>query len=292
MKKNIQSLIIILIIVNNLYAQGPVLRGFVYSKSTGEALEFANVYFKKINNGTYTNKFGFFELSNSNIIDTLIISYIGHQDLKIASTKFEAFSDTLFLENRDILLPEVIISNKIFNLGNSRQIGYVNSKKTNFISSGSGVQFAVLISNPNITKSTTIKGVSFLVKNKSLWPLVVKIHLYKNLNNSPGEELTKSEIVEIIDSNPPLKYSVDLNKFNILFPADGLYLGIEWVGVYHNNKINPTRNEYRDSQLGYTFEYDTEYTWKRFMRKPWEKVSKKDFPESRKVLNCAFSVLY
>ncbi len=279
-------------ILNNLYSQGSVVNGFVYSKSTGEPLEFANVFFKKNNIGTYTNKYGFFELSNSNLIDTLIISYIGHHDLYIVFAKFGAFSDTLFLENRDILLPEVIITNKDFNLSNSRQIGYVNSKKINFISSGSGVQFAVLISNPNKVKYSIIKGVSFLVKNKSLWPLVVKIHLYKNLNNSPGEELTKSEIVEFIYSNPTLKYSVDLNKFNILLPADGLYLGIEWVGIYHNNKINPTRNEYRDSQLGYTFEYDTEYTWRRFMTKPWEKVTKKDFPGNRKALNCAFSVLY
>jgi len=56
------------------------------------------------------------------------------------------------------------------------------------------------------------------------------------LVNGPGEELLPENI--IIDLNRKVgKLEVDVSKYNIELPVNGIYVGLEWLGESENNKV-------------------------------------------------------
>ena len=80
MKKIISSIVLIVILSNNIFAQNYTLYGNVFDKKTNEKIINATVYEKNTFNASFTDQFGFFSLiiKNSKENKTRIIaSYVG-----------------------------------------------------------------------------------------------------------------------------------------------------------------------------------------------------------------------
>ncbi len=88
------------------------ISGYVYEKSTGEALIGCTVYIKNTSTGTVTNNFGFFSLSlsKSKLPSTIIISYIGFQEEEIYFR--ETTKMNFYLQDMANSLGEVVVGAK------------------------------------------------------------------------------------------------------------------------------------------------------------------------------------
>ncbi len=112
-KKQLLTFLVILIFVSHLSARERSLQGIVKDKSTGEVLPFANLVFLQSNTGTATDnrgEFHFYGLIFTS--DTLEISYMGYQSVKIPINSQIDFSRKLIIElaEQSIDLPEVSIT--------------------------------------------------------------------------------------------------------------------------------------------------------------------------------------
>jgi hypothetical protein len=115
----IQRIPVLLIMLCSLFILNPVVSsgqdkftvsGFVKSKSTGEFLIGANVYFKEKMKGTTTNTYGFYSITIEKGSYTLVSSFIGYRDHQQEITIDRSQRVNIDLEDRAIQVEEVVIT--------------------------------------------------------------------------------------------------------------------------------------------------------------------------------------
>ena len=110
-KKYVMVLIIITCASNILFAQTlSYLTGVVKQKNTNEPLSDANVYFKRAECGTVTDKDGYFRLNCPSVEedDSLVVHYIGFKEFRIAIKDFNNSSE-IYLEPQSIDSKENVV---------------------------------------------------------------------------------------------------------------------------------------------------------------------------------------
>lgn len=102
------------ILATSIYAQRVTISGYITDKESGERLINANVYNKVNYQGTITNTYGFFSLSQPKGEITLVASYMGYQTREIKLNLQEDVSLNIELEIQSGELGEITVSgNKV-----------------------------------------------------------------------------------------------------------------------------------------------------------------------------------
>ncbi|MDA3952687.1 MAG: carboxypeptidase-like regulatory domain-containing protein [Bacteroidales bacterium] len=109
-KRNLLSTLSILFLTSN---PGELLQinGIIYKRESGESLPFANISLLGKSVGTVSNDNGKFNLkiSINNILDTLVISYIGYKNSNIPVNQLSLNENKIYLEKDNYQIKEVII---------------------------------------------------------------------------------------------------------------------------------------------------------------------------------------
>jgi len=101
--------IFFIILCNDLRAQQFTISGYVRDSTSGENLIGANIYNSNNLNGTSTNEFGFYSLTQKANEVYLTISYVGYKQKKL---RFHLEKDTMLnIQLSNIVLNELIITN-------------------------------------------------------------------------------------------------------------------------------------------------------------------------------------
>ena len=90
------------------YAQQTVVSGKITDAETGDAVPFANVLFKGTDVGTTTNFDGIYQLSTTEAVDTLLVSYIGFVTREKAIASGETQTINIQLSPDVVSLQEVV----------------------------------------------------------------------------------------------------------------------------------------------------------------------------------------
>lgn len=87
------------------------IKGSIYNWETKESLPFANIAIKGKSSGTVSNEKGdfVFKISEQNISDTLVISYIGYKNTYIPINQLSLFNNRFYLQEDQYKIQEVII---------------------------------------------------------------------------------------------------------------------------------------------------------------------------------------
>lgn len=232
------KLSLILILFCFCQANSQTLKGIVVDENS-TPLSHVNVSIQSLNIGVYSNVNGFFELdiNHSNI---LIFSHIGYKTKKISAKEIKDFSKrlTIVLNSKTEKINEVVVSSKKKKLSKTSTLG-TYKKVTKFGSSSKyGFQSAIWIKNPKKNRGKLMKVIFYVDKNNKyisnkLTSLPVhyklKFYDYNVEKNTPGKLLSYEDIIVIPKGNKYQKISVDLSSFNILFPANGVCVGIEAI---------------------------------------------------------------
>lgn len=217
MKKFILLLLIIFLKVIPSFSQEKEI--LILNYESKNPVQYANIKFLNSQNGTFSDENGLFVLNNK-INDSAYISVLGYKNKIFWS---ESIPDTLYLKQKIISLEEVRLSSK------QKDYGYFK-KKSKFIRSQlKRTIVAMYISNKNNEKY--ISTLYYRIKKYGNKPSIVRPHLYsinKENGNPDKELLDKNMIISVKDKNNIL--SIDVSKNNILFPEEGVFVALEWVG--------------------------------------------------------------
>ena len=259
--------LLFLLSFNLFYSQ--IQKHFIYDELNRHVIPFAEVEFFR-NDSTktilYSSKNGLIQIENISTINKIKISIPGY-DLK--TIKPNELRDTIFVEKKSEELKEVVIKSKI---KESYEIGYHNESKKLRISSSKGLEILVFIEN-NANKETMIKSfMCKIIKNKS-FTSAVRLHFYNKDPEKlyPNEEITNDNIITYLKGNINKNLEIDLTKYGLYLPIEGIFIGLEWLGEY--DELNDTflDNQYYETKidLNDAFEQSISFTRNHLNNSTW-----------------------
>ena len=226
----------ILFFTNILNAQ---VNGVVLDSVSKEPLVYANVILQSEQIGVATNFKGAFQINNENTLksDTLLISHVGYKSQKIFvnHTKKDSVY-TLYLKEDLQLLDEVLLrsSKKL-----SKTTYKIKSKGKKSI--GHNLKYneeVIKLVNNNKNKSGKLLNVTFYFKSfesdfgQNL-PAHYRLNFYyvDSISKKPKDlVLLDSDIIIKPDNkNKKQNFEVDLKNYNIKFPKEGLFIGLQSI---------------------------------------------------------------
>ena len=223
------------------------IKGRVKDSTTKEVLAFATVQLQIEKNGIYTDENGYFEISSKHRIDTLIVSYLSYQEKKIAVSQLSKIDgNTIFLSNTATNLSEVIVKSKKSKRGNI-MLGHYDFPTT--FNWGSGPSYIFLNYYKNLTQASPIIkklyfdfGKTLKITHKSL--IRIRVMQRDSSAGKPTRDIIQDNmIVEVKPFSSKLIY--DLEKYQIPFPPNGIFIGFEVIGIYRKHELitfNPGNN--------------------------------------------------
>jgi len=205
------------------------VRGQVINAEDGKPIPFATVHWGS-NNGGYTNETGKFEVAEEAVGKGLIISCVGFKT-DTFNTQNSRFTEFKLFPDR-IQMKSITISDrpsKPIRLGAPKKRKGVSSWRGEF-----GQQHAIYIPGDSLGRTFLIKEALYQANNFfaeiKASQSFFRLHLYsKGSDGFPNKELLKANLIVYPKKNGGWQ-TVDLSRFSILFPPEGLFLAMEWLG--------------------------------------------------------------
>jgi hypothetical protein len=211
--------------------------GTITNKSTKQIIPFVSVGLMKENIGTNADESGSFQLVSNNIKknDTLIISCIGFQTLKIPADNKSIETYTIELIELETVLKEVVVTGKKY--VNISTLNEFSNCGTNFFgTSGIVTQLAqhfTAPSNNSILKEIKICrfSIPLIAPDKTIFR--IRVYEMDTITKAPTTDLTD----QIIEVKTRSKYiQLNLEKFNIYIPNKDFFVAIEWLKIPYNEE--------------------------------------------------------
>ena len=207
---------------------------------------------------------GYFNTSPFGKTDTLYIHCIGYT----GDTMYIAnLTDTVFLQPSKLTLPEVVIKatgNPQITINN-----YTGKRTVRAWGDVAGIERATRLDFPEVDKGRVkkINAVGIKMKKKTNSNLC-RLHLYAaKADGSPGEELLNRNVFITKEDIKGRTCTKDLSAENIYTSANGIFIGIEYVGQVFTNSagtiIADTTKEYNRSVIFETLHYTDAATYTR-----------------------------
>lgn len=229
--------------------------------------------------GTYTNDKGVANVPIDKNIDKISISHLSYVSKTIKAIK----NDTVI--NLDDKTQDLAVVNISKSGANTILIGNELARKNIFISSGKGIQFANLIEGNQNLEGSKLKNVTFNIKRSSEKNAVLlRISFYENNIGVPANIIVSTnDILAKIQAKKKGKISINVENENIYFPANGLFVVIECVGLVDKNNVLIENKSFTDSGLGFNLTDNPQKTFCRnkFYRAQWDDFSKNDIVKNK-----------
>jgi hypothetical protein len=269
MNKNPILILSLLIFPLISYCQVSV-KGEIKSKSSNEPIPYVNITKENRQEGTYSNERGEFQI-NFKPDETLFFSAIGYKKVSLSYDDLKKNDFLVFLEEDITELESVTIVSQKGKIRTSVEtIGYHNSKKkTRLVTKTPGFQISTFIENPR-----KIDGYleTVLINIVSSGKSRLRIRIYSHdIRDGIGQELTRKNLIYDIGRRNGL-FTVDLAKENILFPKDGLVIGVEFLGnIGKDNSLVILNGTEVETKIFLSQGDSQRNTWISFMGKGFEK---------------------
>jgi hypothetical protein len=194
-------------------------------------------------NACYSNEEGVFSLLAAKS-DSLKITCIGYEDLVLFNIANLA-SPTIELNPNFVVLNEVLVNSTV----KTKTISLGNIEKYKGRYNAGGTKGGILLVYvPNLDSDTN----KIVTKLKYILDYVrfdsqksnkgtVRVRLYSSYDSSifPKENLLQENIIKTIPLKSDQLLVINISKYQIKFPLNGVFVGLEWLGEKNNtNEIN------------------------------------------------------
>ncbi|MDR1197802.1 MAG: carboxypeptidase-like regulatory domain-containing protein [Prevotellaceae bacterium] len=235
---------IIIIILNLLYCScfsQTARKIFVADSATHEPIEYACIVFADTAGGTYSNNKGLFYIPEN--IKYVEISNIGYHSKTV---KLNKNTDTIFLSSQIYEISETKVT-PVKQKRKPVELGYAKEKSKYSIGFFGGGEIAVYIPLDNennifgLIKQVIIRGETDIVKeikigkityntDKANYTSVFKVNFYQVNENKEIGELINTEDIVFTNKNLKGRTKLDVSKYGIYMPENGIFVAIEFVG--------------------------------------------------------------
>ncbi|WP_053992744.1 hypothetical protein [Mangrovimonas sp. TPBH4] len=249
--------------------------------ATGEGIPYATITFLKqdsIVGGMYANEKGLAMIAPDMDIDVLLISHLGFGTQKVT---WEHSNIDVVLEELLNDLPEVVITQR---KEEAVWMGHeFVRKRSAFCSAQRGMEIVTFVQNNKQLSNLEMTAFKFKVRRRSEdKTAVLKINFYTNESNTPGKRINAyQDITVALAKGERGDVVLDLKTYHMIFPEEGVFVGIEWMGFADDEGTLLQNNTYNDSSIAYSACSTEQLT---FMRSAFgtDKWSRMTFWDGRK----------
>lgn len=241
------------------YAQS-VIRGTITSAKDGRPAAYASIKLNGQNTGTISDTAGNFTLQVHRIkqSDTIIISSVGFEDLKIPAQKVNR-NTPLKLQESQKMMESVII--RSFNKeeiagAKSEIVGYYRSWNTDNTGGEIGRSFLPGHSEYQVAK------VRFKVYN-TYDTCIIRLHIREMNNGEPGREILMDSVAQIINksSQADKAYEFDLNKYNVVLNKKNIFVSFEVLEGTQSDNTNRSLSFVGSEEGNYFYKSGVNDNW-------------------------------
>ncbi len=236
---------------------------------TKEPLPYTTIQSINKKEGFITDENGFIQLNLSQT-DTIHISYVGYKSInyvvgKIINDKIELFKETGSTLS-DVIVKKYTPIEKPIKVGlHKYKEGFRYKGGGNRNQKFSGQEITTLVEFPNENEKYKILKV-ILPTNKIEKNDPLRLHIYTlSDNGEPFEELLLNDVVIDKGSNLFGNIEIDISNQNIILNSKGVFVGIQWVGIWKEGNTNTT-------DVYFTRDYEKNVTYNkniRLVNKKW-----------------------
>jgi hypothetical protein len=229
----------VLLFYSSIFVFAQQIDGVLKDKDTHLPIAYANIWYENKEIGTTSDINGNFTLPLFE--DYLTISVLGYEKLRIKSSKYVNIS----LKPLGYSLDDIVIVSR----KNKNQIIFGNHKKNNvtsFQNTNLPRIFCQLIKKDSANSQLKyLKEIQF-VSLSQLDSSKIQIRILQNEGKPSADYLDEKIIIKVKKGKNLNK--IDLSKYNIVIPDEGLFVGFEWLIVEEN-----MRNTY-DKSISKSYE--------------------------------------
>lgn len=232
-----KKIILLFFISSQVFSQKINFKGQLLDKETKQPIVYANISFLKSNIGISSTEKGTFnlEIEKKLINEKIHISCLNYNDTIVFAKDLQ--NKTLFLKSKYIELDEIVISKKV-----DKEL-IVDKYKRKDIKSTFGASrdnpwiitkyfpFKDKYKNTPYLNEVWVYFGAMIMRKKSKF----RIRFYKKdpKTNKPSIDLLNEDIIAYsrkIDG----KVKINISKYNLIFPKDGLFIGLERIHIPYN----------------------------------------------------------
>ncbi len=267
--------------MNSFFGFSQILSGVIFDETLKKPLPYANITLLNKNLGVTSNEQGEYSFNiKSNTADTLLISYLGYSTKKISLISFqdkkEIVLNIALVESKEEI-DGVVLRVKKKKYTSPKTIGETKKKRFR-VGTQFGYENCVFIENVKRNKGK-LKAIKFSLKENvesdfNTLPTYYRIKFYKynTEKRQPGMLLSYKDIF-IKPKNKTQNISIDLSEHYVLFPLEGVCVGIETVKP---SSVKLPKNPMYTTAPSLVWTHNSKSnTWSSYRGKKWVKNSRK-----------------
>ena len=266
----------------SLGLQAQEVSGIVKDSLTQQTLAYVNVTYLHSDEGASTDQQGVFQLqlSEENKKDTLLISYVGYRSRLIPVYQLNSTSEEILLQQERAEIETVQLQVKKAKYTSAKKIGF--KRKGDFRNANAyGTEACVWIKNEERRAGKLTEVQLFFKKNKpqnKKWKsyqayFLVKFYAFDVEKRKPGKLLVAEPIL-IQPKNKRHTIKIDVEELNILYPVEGICIGVETIKPEH---VKPTESMFATYPYQVYAHSKEALTWGSFRGKPWKKKRRRSY---------------
>lgn len=210
------------------------INGLVVCKENGESVSYSSIYLQNQRLGVYADSLGHFQIPDEILNyhnDTLIFSSVGFEQSKIAIADLK---NVLIKNNGKILIKSAVINLKEIVVERNKNVkpieyGFYKMKSSILGLTGNpGSLICIYIKNDD-GLDRQIQSINIKIRKKNI-NKGTKLRVYFYTKTNCGFEknnLLKNDI--IIQNFSKDRITINLTDYNLTFPKEGIYIGVEWL---------------------------------------------------------------
>lgn len=275
-----KRLIWILLIVSQIaFSQ---TKGFVKDSLTGKPIPYVNIWVENENIGATSEENGAFEIKISDTSKNLIFSVIGYETKKISVSNFE----NIVLKPAIYQLENVVISK----LKNTKEIEVGGSKKRFYLPEPQTIPW--IFGRKFTSDDSEVKYIKNIIyyTNSKVEKGVFRVRIYTILNNGiPYEDILSDELLVEVKKGKH-KTIVDLLKYKIEIPKEGIVVAFESLLIDQNKymqKAMSIKPKKKTEQLNYSphimYFYDNNFDSFTFRAGKWAHFTKEYYDKYKEI---------
>lgn len=239
------------------------ISGNITDRKTGHPISFVNVWVKNTLRGTTTNKNGNFNFNDAKIGDTLLVSYLGYEELEFSAKK----ENVIELISSSIELDEV----KIFPMNNEK-IATINSyqkyrKIKEFYYNGHYSLARFYEFKKEYKQNPFFKKISVVVSSALKNKVKFKVHLIKADKDGKPSNQILSEYYILETGKGENEIIIDLTEEKLMVPKDGFFVVVDRLNLKENKFSNKLASNMLQPAIGMEKEGTEKNTWLGFSGK-------------------------
>lgn len=219
---------------------------------SGKPVLFVTIYDAEKQTGTISDDEGFFQFSEGR---SVILSSVGYLKDTLMLPKCDKVCDIVLRE--DVRqMEEVVVYSDQKRWDNKFQEGFYDHKRVHYadhVNNPAGYTFLVKIDNKMDIPAKLLKA-NFDVKNNGKTTMRVRIFSVDQ-NGEPGRDVLRENVM-IEKFNAFTDITVNLSKYNIIMPPEGVFIGIDVYKIGEDDikfKLGVVVDEEAKSYRGNTF---------------------------------------